>query len=272
MDYAFQSNSKLFFALEYCPGGELFFYLSQIGRFKEDAARFYASNILLALQHLHSQNILYRDLKPENVLVSLDGYAKIADFGLSKENVFGQSDAKSVCGTAEYLAPEILLNKGHGMASDWWSFGAIIYEMMSGEPPFYSKNKEKLFKNIKYSEPKLDLPFLSEHAKDICAKLLDKNPVTRLGSGETDAQEIMDHPWFSCINWDSIMNKKVPPPYKPQLDSAIDRKHFPEEFTSMKMTPQDVSSLKDTSNWNGFSYAGEEGENQLSQALVHDEK
>lgn len=108
MDYAFQSESKLFFVLEYCPGGELFFYLSQIGRFKEDAARFYASNILLALHHLHSQNVLYRDLKPENVLVAADGYVKIADFGLSKENVVGHNEAKSICGTAEYLAPEIL--------------------------------------------------------------------------------------------------------------------------------------------------------------------
>lgn len=207
MDYAFQSDSKLFFVLEYCPGGELFFYLSQIGRFKEDAARFYASNILLALHHLHSQNILYRDLKPENVLVSRDGYVKIADFGLSKENIYGHHDAKSICGTAEYLAPEILLNKGHGKASDWWSFGGIIYEMLCGEPPFYSKNKEKLFRNIKYSEPKLDFPFLSENARDICAKLLDKNPETRLGSGQTDAEEIMKHPWFSCINWVSIQQK-----------------------------------------------------------------
>ena len=132
MDYAFQSDSKLFFVLEYCPGGELFFYLSQIGRFKEDAARFYASNILLALHHLHSQHILYRDLKPENVLVDKEGYVKIADFGLSKENVQGHNEAKSICGTAEYLAPEILQRMGHGKASDWWSFGAIIYEMLCG--------------------------------------------------------------------------------------------------------------------------------------------
>ena len=187
----------------------MFFYLSQIGRFKEDAARFYASNILLAIHHLHSQNILYRDLKPENVLVGHDGYVKIADFGLSKENIFGHTDAKSICGTAEYLAPEILLNKGHGKASDWWSFGAIIYEMLCGEPPFYSKNKEKLFKNIKYNEPKLDFPFLSENARDILVKLLDKDPQTRLGcSTSADAEEIMEHPWFSCINWKAIYEKK----------------------------------------------------------------
>lgn len=141
MDYAFQTATKLHFCLEYCPGGELFFYLSQIGRFKEDAARFYAANILLALEHLHSKDILYRDLKPENVLVSGDGYIKLTDFGLSKENISGHTDAKSLCGTAEYLSPEILQRQGHGKATDWWSFGAIIYEMLVGLPPFYSKDR-----------------------------------------------------------------------------------------------------------------------------------
>ena len=113
--------------------------------------------------------------------MSHDGYVKIADFGLSKENIQGHNDAKSICGTAEYLAPEILLNQGHGKPADWWSFGGIIYEMLCGEPPFYSKNKETLFKNIKYSEPKLDFNFLTENARDLCSKLLDKNPHTRLG-------------------------------------------------------------------------------------------
>jgi len=150
MDYAFQSENKLFFALEYCPGGELFFYLSQIGRFKQDAARFYAANILLALEHLHKKDILYRDLKPENVLVGSDGYIRLTDFGLSKENISGTKDANSLCGTAEYLSPEILQRQGHGKATDWWSFGAIIYEMLVGLPPFYNKDRDKLYQNIKY--------------------------------------------------------------------------------------------------------------------------
>ena len=209
-------------------------------------------------------------MKPENVLVSNDGYAKITDFGLSKENIFGHNDAKSICGTAEYLAPEILLNKGHGKASDWWSFGAIIYEMLCGEPPFYSKNKEKLFKNIKYNDPKLDYPFLSENARDICAKLLDKNPQTRLGSSENDAEEIMSHPWFSCIDWKAIYEKRQPAPYKPQLDHEYCTKHFPEEFTKMKLTPQDINSLKDTSKWDGFSYADEEAESKMNMNAQND--
>ena len=149
------------------------------------------------------------------MLVAADGYAKIADFGLSKENIVGHNEAKSMCGTAAYLAPEIILRQGHGKAADWWSFGGIIYEMLCGQPPFYNKDKEKLFKNIKYSEPRLDFPFLSEDARDLCSKLLDKNPQSRLGSGETDAQEIMTHPWFATIDWNTIYEKKHTAPYIP---------------------------------------------------------
>jgi protein-serine/threonine kinase len=194
MDYAFQSDSKLFFVLEYCPGGELFFYLSQIGRFKEDAARFYASNILLALHHLHSQNILYRDLKPENVLVSHDGYVKIADFGLSKENIFGHNEAKSICGTAEYLAPEILLNQGHGKASDWWSFGGIIYEMLCGEHPFEADNDDELYSKIQHARFTMEgkgWDNISDSAKDLVRKILVVNPTDRVS-----ASEAITHPWL----------------------------------------------------------------------------
>lgn len=130
-------------------------------------------------------------------------------------NIVGHNDATSICGTAEYLAPEIIKRQGHGLAADWWSFGGIIYEMLCGQPPFYNKDKEKLFHNIKYSEPKLEFPFLSQDARDLCLKLLDKNPQTRLGSGPTDAEEIMAHPWFSCINWNHIFDKTHPAPYTP---------------------------------------------------------
>ncbi len=159
------------------------------------------------------------------MLVGKDGYAKLTDFGLAKENVSGHSDAKSLCGTAEYLSPEILMRQGHGKASDWWSFGAIIYEMLCGLPPFYSKDREKLYKNIKYNDPRLDFPFLSDTARDLLSKLLKKDPKERLGS-LTDAEEIKHHPWFECINWDAIQEKKLPPPYKPQLENPLDTKHF----------------------------------------------
>jgi serine/threonine protein kinase len=152
MKFAFQNEKKLFLVLDYCPGGELFFYLSKIGRFKEKSAIFYAANILLALEVLHENGIVYRDLKPENILISQDGYAKLTDFGLSKDDMMGKF-TNSICGTSEYLAPEVFLGKGYGMACDWWSFGCLIYEMLTGLPPFYFKSKNDLYNAIMNKEP-----------------------------------------------------------------------------------------------------------------------
>lgn len=128
--------------------------------------------------------------------------------------------------------------------------------MLCGLPPFYSKDRERLYKNIKYADPKLDQPYLSEPARDLCKKLLVKDPAQRLGSGPADAKDIKEHPWFECINWEAIEQKKIPPPYKPQLDSGSDVKHFPPEFTGMKMSPADMESLKETiaEPWDNFSY------------------
>ena len=150
--YSFQNEKNLYFVLDYCPGGELFFYLSKIGPFNERAAKFYAANILLALECLHQNGIVYRDLKPENILISKDGYAILTDFGLSKENMFGQKTT-SICGTSEYLAPEVYLQVGYGMPCDWWSFGCVIFEMLSGLPPFYSKNRKEISRMIIKNEP-----------------------------------------------------------------------------------------------------------------------
>jgi len=143
MKYAFKDREKLYFVLDYCHGGELFFYLTNLRRFKEDAARFYAANILLALRCLNQHNVVYRDLKPENVLIDAEGYALLTDFGLSKENITDSSRATSLCGTAEYLAPEVLeKERSYGKPCDWWSFGCVIYEMLTGHPPFYSQDRQ----------------------------------------------------------------------------------------------------------------------------------
>lgn len=203
------------------------------------------------------------------MLIGYDGYAKITDFGLSKENIQGNSDAHSFCGTPEYLAPEILAKTGHGKAADWWSYGAIIYEMLVGIPPFYTKNRQKLYQNIQFGE--LDLPsFLSDEAKDLLTKLLTKDPSKRLGSSNNDAQEVKDHPWFSNISWDDIYNKTQKPPYTPQLDGVDDVKHFCPGFT--KIDPHgsyedgNPMSLPEDSQgdtkWNNFSY---DPENELGE-------
>jgi serine/threonine protein kinase len=159
---AFQTTDRLFFILDYCSGGELFFHLGKVGRFPEDRARFYAAEIVLALEYVHRKGIIYRDLKPENVLLDSDGNIRLTDFGLSKEGVSDHSSgANSFCGTPEYIAPEVLLRAGHGRAVDWWSLGALLYEMISGLPPFYSKNREKMFQQIVSAELSFP-PFMSE--------------------------------------------------------------------------------------------------------------
>lgn len=144
MYYSFQTYNKLYFIIEYCPGGELFNLLKIKRRFSEDQTRFFISQILLALEHLHKHNIIYRDLKPENVLITSDGYIKITDFGLSKISDQHQ-ETKTICGTPEYLAPEILFKLGYGKEIDFWTLGCLMYELMVGIPPFYSQNREDLF-------------------------------------------------------------------------------------------------------------------------------
>lgn len=146
---AFQTRHKLFFVLEYCPGGELFQLLCKEGRFSEPRSKFYAGQVILALEHIHSFRFIYRDLKPENVLLDRHGNVKLTDFGLSKGGVTTASEgAMTFCGTPEYIAPEILLGNEYGKAVDWWSLGALYYEMVAGTPPFYSKNKGTMFQRI----------------------------------------------------------------------------------------------------------------------------
>ena len=153
MVLAFQSKKKLFFVLDYCPGGELFFQLTKTGRFPEEKAKFYAAQVILALEHIHSHGFVYRDLKPENVLLDHLGNVKLTDFGLSKGGVTLASEgADSFCGTPEYIAPEVLLKQGYGKSVDWWSLGALLYEMVTGLPPFYSKNRELMFERILHED------------------------------------------------------------------------------------------------------------------------
>lgn len=231
--YAFQNPKKLYFVLEYCPGGELFFHLSRAGKFEEPRAQFYAACVLLAIEHLHSQNIVYRDLKPENILIDSQGYAKITDFGLSKENILDNTSARTFCGTPEYLAPEVLLKQGHGKAVDWWSLGALIFEMLTGLPPFYNaKDRERMFQDIMQSEVRFPA-FISQNARSLLEHLFVKDPVARLGAGPRDAEEIKEHPWFASINWARMLNREEIPPFVPALEGIYDTKYVDSEFTVM---------------------------------------
>lgn len=205
--------------------------------------------------HILSQSII--SLKPENVLIDAEGYIKITDFGLSKENIKDGQSAHSFCGTPEYLAPEILKRQGHGKAVDWWSLGAIIFEMLTGLPPFYTKDREKLFYNIKFAELKYP-PFISAACKDLLTKLFNKDPTKRLGSSEKDGDEIMEHPWFAKVDWAGIEAKTLKPTFKPKRLAETDTGYFDNEFTSQPAgdSVQGANPHLDQGEgkWDGFSF------------------
>jgi serine/threonine protein kinase len=209
--------------------------------------------MVLAIEHLHKNNIIYRDLKPENVLINNDGYIKLTDFGLSKQNIIDNHSTYSFCGTPEYLAPEIIENKGHGKAVDWWSLGAIIYEMLCGIPPFYSKDRDKLFKNILRGNLKFP-NFLSKDAINLLQNFFVRDPDKRLGSRAWGVDEIKQHPFFKGIDWDSILRKKIKPPFIPKLYSETDTKYVDTQFTSC--TPTDSPYNKNESMEGNGIYKG----------------
>lgn len=201
----------MFLLLQYCPGGDLSEYLQEEKWFNEYKTRFYACEILLAIEELHRHDIIYRDLKPDNVVLDEDGHALLTDFGLSKEGIEDTINTKSFCGSYAYLAPEMVRKIGHGKSVDWYLFGVLIYEMLTGIPPYYDNDWEVLFFNIVNQD--LEFPsHISKDCKDLLKKLLHKNPAKRMGS-EKGASEIKNHAWFKNINWKDVFHKKIDPPY-----------------------------------------------------------
>jgi len=256
LHYAFQTPGKLYLILEYLSGGELFMHLEREGIFLEDTACFYVSEIILALEHLHRQGIIYRDLKPENILLDAHGHVKLTDFGLCKESIDEETVTHTFCGTIEYMAPEILLRSGHGKAVDWWSLGALMYDMLTGAPPFTAENRKKTIEKI--LKGKLNLPpYLTPDARDLIRKFLKRQVSHRLGSGPADAEPIKGHPFFKHIRWADVINRKLKPPFEPTLASEDDVSQFDTNFT--KQTPVDSPcnhSLSESVNlvFQGFTY------------------
>ena len=211
LNYAFQTSQKLFLLLDYAPGGNLEFQLRLRKRFKEEVAKFYICEIILALGELHKHNIIFRDLKPDNIVLDKEGHILLTDFGLSKSGVYDKYDAKSFCGSIAYLAPEMLNRKGHGKAVDWYLLGVVFYEMLVGVPPHFSKCKEKMVSNG-YKEEVVFPNYVSKEVKDFIKSLLVKNPDERLGS-KLDVDEIKNNIYFKDVDWDKVYNKKyIPPP------------------------------------------------------------
>ena len=211
LNYAFQNSTKLFLILEYCPGGDLSKHLSIEKRFKEERAKFYLCEILLALENLHKRNIIFRDLKLDNVVLDDEGHCKLTDFGLSKEGIDSEQNTKSFCGSLAYLAPEVLKKQGHGKAVDWYLLGVLLYEMLVGITPYYDPDKNTLFLNIEQGN--LYIPdYITDDAKNLLRGLLQRDPKKRLGGGNRDAEEIKEHTFFKDIDWKKIYNKKIKPP------------------------------------------------------------
>ena len=257
--FCFQTEERVYFVMPFLNGGELFQHLRKFRTFDEEKVRFYGAQIALALEYLHSKGIIYRDLKPENILMDEQGYLKLADFGMAKK-LQPDEKAMSFCGTPEYLAPEIITMEGHDKSADWWSFGILLFEMLCGLPPFYMENLDKMYETIKTCPVKFPKRIsLSEDAKDIIKKLLDKNPQKRLGS-QKGLEEIKNHPFFQGIDFDLILQKKVKPPFLPQLTNETDVQYFDEEFTNeeigmsyipkknMEVIKKNQNKFKDFSN------------------------
>uniref|UniRef100_A0A8C6P942 non-specific serine/threonine protein kinase n=1 Tax=Nothobranchius furzeri TaxID=105023 RepID=A0A8C6P942_NOTFU len=235
LKYSFQTKDRLCFVMEYVNGGELFFHLSRERVFSEDRTRFYGAEIVSALDYLHSAKIVYRDLKLENLMLDKDGHIKITDFGLCKEGITDTATMKTFCGTPEYLAPEVLEDNDYGRAVDWWGLGVVTYEMMCGRLPFYNQDHEKLFELILMEEIKFPRT-LSADAKSLLSGLLIKDPNKRLGGGPDDAKEIMRHSFFGSVDWQDVYDKKLVPPFQPQVSSETDTRYFDEEFTAQTIT------------------------------------
>ena len=215
LHYAFQTGDKLHFVLDYASGGELFFHLQKHGRFPPKLALFYTAELTLAFGELHSRAVVFRDLKPENVLIGGDGHLLLADFGLSKGGVpEPERGTKSFCGTPEYLAPEVLARQGHGFAVDWWGLGALLYEMLTGLPPWYSRDRQQMFASIR-NDPLVIPNYVAPEIQRLIVGLLDKDPRSRLGGRGGDAQEIREHSIFRYVGWDQLYEKRVIPPWKP---------------------------------------------------------
>lgn len=240
LHYAFQTEKKLHFVLDYCPGGELFFHLGRAGRFSEEQGCFYAAEMTLALGHLHSHGVVYRDLKPENILFEANGHLKLADFGLSKEGVESTQGSHSFCGTPEYLAPEVLNRSGHGTAVDWWSLGALLYEMLTGLPPWFSQDRQKLFMGIK-TAPLRFPPEVSPLAKSVLSEFLKRDPLDRLGSG--GVEQVKKHPFFASIDWVALYELRIPAPFIPRLLSSLDTANFDATFTRLPLYSEAASPV-----------------------------
>lgn len=278
LKFAFQSETKLYLVMDFFKGGELFFHLQKKKRFTEDEAKVIVAEVALALGHLHSKNFIYRDLKPENILMHESGHVCLTDFGLAKELDPDQKEARTMCGTPEYLPPEVLTGKKHNRTVDWWGLGVLIYELTTGVTPFHSSTMESLVRKAEKGHVKFP-KHLSEECKEIISELLQVNPKMRLGAGPADVIEIRRHKWFSSIDWDKLLRHEVSPIYLPVVDLENDAfaENFDKEFTDEpaldSVVPDNLlkNIPKDAHDFNQWSFNAESS-NKLTAPEDKDKK
>eukprot|EP00794_Sanderia_malayensis_P000599 gene598-1260_t len=254
LHYAFQTEGKLYLVLGFLRGGDLFTRLSKEVMFTEEDVKIYLAELALALDHLHKLGIIYRDLKPENILLEYDGHIKLTDFGLSKESIYDEKKTFSFCGTVEYMAPEVVNRRGHGTAADWWSYGVLMFEMLTGSLPFQGANRKETINMI--LKAKLGMPqFISPNAQLLLRALFKRNPANRLGANR-GLEEMKDQPFFQNIDFEKLYRKELTPPFQPAVTKSDDTYYFDKEYTSR--TPKDSPAVPPSAGSNqlfrGFSY------------------
>ncbi|XP_055300187.1 protein kinase C-like [Sitodiplosis mosellana] len=252
----FQSPNLLFFVMEYIKGGDLVFQLQQVGKFDERRTAFYAAEVTLALQFLHRHGVVHRDLKLENVLLDQEGHCKLADFGLSKEGIIDGVLTSTTCGSIYYMAPEILEELKYGASVDWWTLGVLIYEMMTGQPPFEAEKVRDLCELIIYAEVPVPI-WLSRNAVLIIQAFLKKNPADRLGCSG-DESEIRRHIFFRHLNFELLESRRVEPPFLPTVKNPKNASNFDTKFTRkdpvLSSLSNDTISSTNQDEFAGFSF------------------
>eukprot|EP00056_Hartaetosiga_gracilis_P005929 m.90944 g.90944 ORF g.90944 m.90944 type:complete len:466 (+) comp12320_c0_seq8:83-1480(+) len=233
---SFQDETNLYIAMEFVPGGELYNRMEMSPLCESDAV-FYSSQVVLALEYLHKHNIIYRDIKPENIMLKMNGYIKLVDFGFARVLDEG-TQRYTVCGTAEYLAPEVLARGGYGKAVDYWGLGVLLYDMCAGRTPFAAKSKKEIYKRIRACSYTL-LDSFSDSLKEIVSRLLVDDPLMRLGVAEMGMDTVKSHDFFKDCDWNAIITQKAQAPYFPQESNVGGCNSTPPHLT-MLADPEDM--------------------------------